>query len=156
MAPALTQDGGERPGAAVAKLTDLVDTSGWPEGTRLVVRREPLRPGARHSLLPSLQFRYWGHWTDAEGDPVDLNVHMRAHAHVEDHIRRLKDSGLERFPFADLEANRAWFATVCFADALVRWFQSSGRRTVVCFVTTPRYRETTRNLRIKSPLTFVS
>ena len=121
--PAVTQDGGERPGAAVAELTDLVDLADWPEGTRLVVRREPLHPGAQHSLFPSLQFRYWGHYTDAADDPVALDVHMRAHARVEDHIRRLKDSGLERFPFADLEANRAWLAVVCFADALVRWFQ---------------------------------
>ena len=40
---------------------------------------------------------------------------MRAHAQVEDHIRRLKDSGLCRFPFTDIDANRAWLATVCFA-----------------------------------------
>jgi hypothetical protein len=122
-APAVDQGGEERPGASVAELTDLVDTSDWPEGTRLVVRREPLHPGARHSLFPSLEFRYWGHWTDAAGEPVDLDVHMRAHAHVEDHIRRLKDSGLERLPFADLDANRAWLAVVCFAADLVRWFQ---------------------------------
>ena len=31
---------------------------------------------------------------------------MRDHAHVEDHIKRLKDSGLERFPFTNLDANR--------------------------------------------------
>ena len=48
---------------------------------------------------------------------------MRAHAHVEDHIRRLKDSGAQRFPFVDSAANQAWLAIVCFADALVRWFQ---------------------------------
>ena len=48
---------------------------------------------------------------------------MRAHAHVEDHIERLKDSGLLRFPFTDLEANRAWLAEVVFAADLVRWFQ---------------------------------
>lgn len=48
---------------------------------------------------------------------------MRAHAHVEDHIARLKDSGLLRFPFADIDANRAWLAVVCFAADLVRWFQ---------------------------------
>jgi Transposase DDE domain group 1 len=48
---------------------------------------------------------------------------MRAHAHVEDHIRRLKDSGAHRFAFVDIDANRAWLAVVCFADALVRWFQ---------------------------------
>jgi Transposase DDE domain group 1 len=46
---ALRQDGDERPGAAVAEL--LVDLSDWPEGTRLIVRREPLHPGAQQSLF---------------------------------------------------------------------------------------------------------
>lgn len=121
--PALRQDGDERQGAAVAELTELVDLSDWPEGTRLIVRREPLHPGAQQSLFPSTLFRYWGHYTDAAGDPATLDVHMRAHAHVENHIRRLKDSGAARFPFVDIDANRAWLAVVCFADALVRWFQ---------------------------------
>lgn len=121
--PAVRQDGDERPGAAVAELTEHLDLSGWPEGTRLIVRREPLHPGAQQSLFPSAMFRYWGHYTDAEGDPVTLDVHMRAHAHVEDHIRRLKDSGAQRFPFTDINANRAWLAVVTFADSLVRWFQ---------------------------------
>jgi Transposase DDE domain group 1 len=121
--PARRQDGDERPGAAVAELTDLVDLSDWPPGTRLIVRREPLHPGAQQTLFPSEMFRYWGHYTDAAGDPVALDAHMRAHAHVEDHIRRLKDSGATRFPFVDIDANRAWLAVVCFADALVRWFQ---------------------------------
>ena len=121
--PARDQDGDERQGAAVAELTDLVDLSGWPQGTRLIVRREPLHPGAQQSLFPSLAYRYWGHYADASGDPVALDVHMRAHAHIEDNVRRLRDSGFERFPFVDLDANRAWLAEVCFADALVRWFQ---------------------------------
>lgn len=121
--PALRQDGDERQGAAVAELTDRLDLSDWPEGTRLIVRREPLHPGAQQSLFPSTLFRYWGHYTDAAGDPVDLDVHMRAHAHCEDNIGRLKDSGANRFPFVDIDANRAWLAVVCFADALVRWFQ---------------------------------
>jgi Transposase DDE domain group 1 len=121
--PARRQDGDEREGASVAELTDLVDLSDWPDGTRLIVRREPLHPGAQQSLFPSTMFRYWGHYTDTAGDPVALDLHMRAHAHVEDHIRRLKDSGANRFPFVDIDANRAWLAVVCFADALVRWFQ---------------------------------
>jgi hypothetical protein len=122
-APARRQDGQVREGAQVAELTDLVDLSGWPPGTRLVVRREPLHPGAQQTLLPSTEFRYWGHYTDQTGDPVSLDATMRAHAHVEDHIRRLKDSGLCRFPFTSLDANRAWHAAVCFAGDLVRWFQ---------------------------------
>ena len=48
---------------------------------------------------------------------------MRAHAHVEEHIGRLKDSGLLRFPFSNLEANRTWLLVVAGAADLVRWFQ---------------------------------
>ena len=121
--PATTQTGEVRDDAHVAELTDLVTLIGWPEGTRLIVRREPRHPGAQQSLFPSDAFRYWGHYTDQAGTPIELDAHMRAHAHVEDHIRRLKTSGLERFPFTDLNANRAWLALVCMAADLVRWFQ---------------------------------
>jgi hypothetical protein len=122
-APARRPNGEPRDGAQVAELTDLVDLDGWPERTRLIVRREPLHPGAQHTLFPSTEFRYWGHYTDQTGDPVTLDTTMRAHAHVEDHIRRLKDSGLCRFPFRDLDANQAWLATICHAADLVAWFQ---------------------------------
>ncbi len=105
--PALRQNGEPRDGAQVADLTDLVDLGGWPDGTRLIVCREPLHPGAQQTLFPSESFRYWGHYTDPPGDAVTLDGHMPAHAHIEDHIRRLKDSGLCRFPFRDLDANRA-------------------------------------------------
>jgi hypothetical protein len=121
--PAHTQAGDERPGAAVIELTELVDLSTMPTGTRLIVRREPLHPGAQRSLFPSETYRYWGFYTDQPGDPVDLDVMMRAHAHVEDHIRRLKASGLERFPFSRFTANQAWLATIAMAADLVRWFQ---------------------------------
>jgi hypothetical protein len=121
--PALTQAGEVRDGASVADLTDLVDLAGWPEGTRLIVRREPLHPGAQTSLFPSLEYRYWGHYTDGDLSPVEADVFIRAHAHVEDHIRRLKASGLERFPFTDLDANKGWLFLVCLGADLVRWFQ---------------------------------
>jgi hypothetical protein len=127
--PALNQDGtpvtsgdGHRI-AEVCEVTDLVDLSAWPDRTRLIVRREPLHPGAQQSLLPDLEYRFWGHYTDEAGDPAELDRLMRAHAHCEDHIGRLKDSGLMRFPFAALTANQAWLQVVCWAADLVRWFQ---------------------------------
>ena len=107
----------------VAEITDLVDLTAWRAGTRLIVRREHLHQGAQRSLFPSLQYRFWGHYTDNAGNPVELDAHMRDHAHVEDHIKRLKDSGLERFPFTNLDANRAWMQLVCLAADLVRWLQ---------------------------------
>jgi hypothetical protein len=122
--PAIRQNCEVREGAAVVEVTDLVDLSAWPPGTRLIIRREPLHPGAQQSLFPSQNYRYWGHYTDTAGiDAVEADRHMRAHAHVEDNIRRLKDSAANRFPFCDFDANSAWLAVVCMADSLVRWFQ---------------------------------
>jgi hypothetical protein len=121
--PARTQAGEPKDGAAVCELSELIDAHKLPQGTRLIVRREPLHPGAQRSLFPSLEYRYWGFYTDQDGDPVHLDVMMRAHAHVEQHIERLKDSGLLRFPFTNFEANANWMMAVCLAADLVRWFQ---------------------------------
>ena len=121
--PARRRTGDPAVRSHVAEITDLVDLSAWPAGTRMIVRREHLHEGAQRTLFPSTLYRYWGHYTDAAGTPVELDAHMRDHAHVEDHIKRLKDSGLERFPFTDLDANRAWMQLVCLAADLVRWFQ---------------------------------
>jgi hypothetical protein len=121
--PAIGQDGDTREGAAVCEVTSLISDPKLPEGTRCIIRREPLHPGAQRSLFPSLDYRYWGFYTDQEGDPVELDATMRAHAHVERHIQRLKDSGLCRFPFVSFEANTNWMMTVTMAADLVRWFQ---------------------------------
>lgn len=121
--PALRADGEERDDAVVCEITDLVDLPHWPDGTRLIIRREPRHPGAQQSLFPSDAFRYWGHYTDQHDTAIELDLFMRAHAHVEDHIQRLKDSGLCRFPFRNLEANQTWLALVCMSADLVRWFQ---------------------------------
>lgn len=121
--PALTQAGEPREGASVCELTSLINDHKLPEGTRLIVRREPLHPGAQRSLFPSLEFRYWGFYTDAVGSPVELDATMRAHAHVENHIARLKDSGLCRMPFTSFAANASWLMTVAMSADLVRWFQ---------------------------------
>jgi len=121
--PARTQGGDPRDGAAVCELTSLITDDKLPAGTRLIVRREPLHPGAQRSLFPSLDFRYWGFYTDAAGSPVELDATMRAHAHVERHIQRLKDSGLCRMPFTNFEANATWMMAVMLSADLVRWFQ---------------------------------
>lgn len=117
------QNGQVRKGAAVAEVTAWVDLEGWPPGTRLIIRREPLHPGAQQSLFPDLEYRYVGFYTDRVGTPSKLDVFHRAHAHVEDNIAWLKDSGLERYPFTSFSANSAWMAVVVMAEALVRWFQ---------------------------------
>ena len=114
-----------KPGRAqVADLTDLVDLAGWPEGTRLIVRREPRHPGAQRSLFGSDNYRYWGFLTDQTGDVAQLDRLMRSHADVENAICRLKDSGLARMPFTEWHPNSAWAALAMTGLALVGWFQT--------------------------------
>ncbi|MGW6262087.1 hypothetical protein [Streptomyces sp. NPDC055085] len=45
--PALDQDGTLRDDAEVAELTGMVDLNGYPNGTRIIVRRERPHPGAQ-------------------------------------------------------------------------------------------------------------
>ena len=87
------------------------------------VLRTPLHPGAQRSLFPTLGFRPWGLYTVQDGDPTELDVTMRAHAHVEQHIGCLKDSGLMRFPFTCYEVNTDWLMLVAMSVDLGRWFQ---------------------------------
>jgi len=114
-----------RRGSQVADLTDLIDLSDWPEGTRLVVRREPRHPGAQRSLFASDRFRYWGFFTDQRGGAVHLDKLMRSHADIENAVQRLKDSGLNRMPFTAWHANSAWSALCMIGLALVGWFQNA-------------------------------
>ena len=48
--PALDQDGSARTNGEVCEITDMVDLSAWPEGCRLIVRRERPHPGAQLSF----------------------------------------------------------------------------------------------------------
>ena len=120
---ALDGDGDPAERAQVADLTACLDLSGWPERTRFIARREPLHPGAQRSLFDSQTWRYRGFYTDADGDPAELDAHMRAHARIENTIADLKDSGLKRMPFRDYSANAAWAQLVALSHTLVRWFQ---------------------------------
>jgi hypothetical protein len=58
---AIGQHDDELAGSSVRELTDGLHLSAWPQGTRLIVRREPRHPGAQTSLFPNLEFRFWGH-----------------------------------------------------------------------------------------------
>jgi Transposase DDE domain group 1 len=48
---AIDGEGQEREGAQVTELTDQLGLSSWPEGTRLIVRRERPHPGAQLSVF---------------------------------------------------------------------------------------------------------
>lgn len=122
--PALEQDGSLRAGAEVAELTGLVDLTGHPDGTRIIVRRERPHPGAQLSLLDQDEgMRHHAFLTDTpvgEGSLQHLEVH-RAHARIEDHIRCGKSTGFGRFPSRHFAINQAWLELSLTALDLLAW-----------------------------------
>jgi hypothetical protein len=63
---AVEADGTEREGAWVAELTDALDLCSWPEGTRLIVRRERPHPGAQFEVFDAHGYRHTAFITDQE------------------------------------------------------------------------------------------
>jgi hypothetical protein len=122
---ALDQDGGERPNGQVAEITDLVDLGAWPEGSRLIVRRERAHPGAQLSFSDHDGHRFQVILTDQpEQNIAVLERRHRRRACVEDHIRNDKDTGLSRLPFRDFQMNEVWLALVLIAHDLITWTQT--------------------------------
>ncbi|MEV7360865.1 IS1380 family transposase, partial [Kitasatospora sp. NPDC091276] len=124
--PALEQDGALRAGAEVAELSGLVDLTGYPDGTRIIVRRERPHPGAQLSLFDQDEgMRHQVFLTDtplAGGGSIQyLEVRHRAHARVEDHIRCGKTTGFGRFPSRHFAINQAWLELSLTAIDLLAW-----------------------------------
>lgn len=123
--PAVRQDGSVREGAAVAELADVPLGDGWPEDLRIIVRREPLHPGAQQTLDDVDGQRFTALLTDLDDDDiVALDAGHRARARVEDRIKDAKDSGLANLPCADFARNGVWAALVMVALTLVCWVQT--------------------------------
>jgi len=119
---AIDAEGKEREGAQVAELSDRVDLSAWPEGTRLIVRRERPHPGAQFEVFDSEGYRHTAFITDqGEDDIAVLELRHRRHARVEDSIRVAKETGMRNLPFAAFEHNQAWLEVSLLAQALLRW-----------------------------------
>lgn len=122
--PALNQDGQPREGAWVTELTGLLDLSSWPEGTRLICRRERPHPGAQLSFTDVGGHRFQCFITDQEGrDIAALEALHRQHAEVEDRVKTLKATGAGHLPFHAFQANAAWFELALLAHDILVWTQ---------------------------------
>ncbi len=121
--PAVRQDGEDREGAQVAEITDRLDLSGWPEGSRVIVRRERPHPGAQLSFTDHDGHRFQAILTDQEGDLVEAERRHRARANMEDRIRCAKQTGLENLPFRDFALNAVWLELILIAQDLIAWTQ---------------------------------
>ena len=109
----------------VAEITDLVDLSAWPEGSRLIVRRERPHPGAQLSFTDHDGYRFQAILTDQTDENIAVvECRHRQHAHVEDRIRDDKDTGLAKFPFKEFALNEVWLEIVMLAHDLIVWTQA--------------------------------
>lgn len=117
--PALRQDGSVRDGAGVVELTGHIKLDRWPDTTRLIVRREPLHPGAQQTIDDIDGFRFTALITDQSGDPTILECRHRARARIEDRIREAKDLGLRKLPLETFDRNDLWVQLVLVAHDLL-------------------------------------
>jgi Transposase DDE domain group 1 len=119
---AIDADGEDRDGAWVSELTDRVDLSAWPEGTRLICRRERPHPGAQFQIFDEHGYRHTCFLTDQHGqDIAALELRHRGRARVEDSIRAGKDTGMRNLPHHAFTHNQTWLELSLIAQDLLAW-----------------------------------
>jgi len=120
--PAYNSNGDVRQGADVAEFTGLLDLDGWPQGMRVIVRRERPHPGAQLRFDDVDGYRLTAFATNTtRGQLADLEVRHRRRARCEDRIRNAKDTGLVNLPLHGFGANRIWCQIVAIAADLLAW-----------------------------------
>ena len=133
---AIDSDGESRDGAQVAELTAWMPEptratrpgpQDWPDGMRVIVRRERPHPGAQLRLTDADGWRITCFATNTRGPgwtlPV-LEVRHRQRARAEDRIRALKDTGMRNLPFHGFAQNQIWLEIVSLAAELLAWTQT--------------------------------
>ena len=137
---ALDGDGEPRDGAQVAELTAWLPEpvratrpgpQDWPQGMRVIVRRERPHPGAQLRLTDPDGWRITCFATNTPKGRKgrgwtlqDLEVRHRQRARAEDRIRALKDTGMRNLPFHRYDANQIWLEIVSLAVELLTWTQT--------------------------------
>jgi hypothetical protein len=124
---ALDAKGTPRDDAALVEVTGMLDLTGWPDGLRVIVRREPVHPKYARDLKPyevATGFRYQAVATSTPGRQLQwLDARHRVHAHVESGIRRSKALTLNRLPSKKFALNQAWCTLLALAMDLLSWLQ---------------------------------
>jgi hypothetical protein len=123
--PAVEPDGQARDGAEVAELTGWIDLGNWPQGTRVLCRREDAHPGAQLRFTDHDGHRFQVFLTDQpDPDIAQLELRHRQRARVEDRIRAAKATGLANLPFDRWRRNQVWLELVLAAQDLTCWTQA--------------------------------
>ena len=114
----------EREVGEVAEITDTVDLSSWPGGTRMLVRKEEPHPGAQLTFSDLDGHRYQVFVTDHPSNDVTfLEALYRGRGRCECSVRDDKDTGLSNFPSHSFAINQAWLCVVMMAGDLLSWMK---------------------------------
>jgi hypothetical protein len=147
-APAIDPEGEARSDGDVVEITGMLDLSKWPDGMRVIIRREHPHPGAALSLFE--EDNGWRYQAVALNTPLAagrqvafLEARHRAHARIETRIRHAKDSGIGRFPSRELAINEAWLVATSIAADLIAWLRllALPARLKACEPKALRYRQ---------------
>gem|GEM_PF-1466644 len=119
-----------RKDAQVAEVTGLLRHSSggdrldtWPDGMRILVRREEIETGAQLSLFEQVNgYRCQPLATAAAGGQAQrLEARHRVHARAEGFIRCGKATGLAKWPSGSFAINTAWITAAAIAIDLLCW-----------------------------------
>jgi hypothetical protein len=124
---AIDLDGQPREGAQVVEITrHLPETFvGWPDGMRVIARRERPHPGAQLRITDDDGWRITLFATNTQrGRIAELELRHRQRARAEDRIRALKDCGLRNLPLHEFTKNIIWLELVALAAELLAWTQT--------------------------------
>ncbi len=119
----LDQSGHARSNGEVCEITERLDLTSWPQGARVIVRRERAHPGAQLSFTDHDGHRFQAILTDQTGPIGEIERDHRGRARVEDHIRNDKNTGMRNLPFRDFAHNQVWLQIVRLAHDLIAWTQ---------------------------------
>ncbi len=123
-ASAHNSDGVERDGAWVADITTMLDLSAWPDGMRVIVRKEIPHPGAQLRITDLEGMRYTAFATNQTSETLaDLEVRHRLRALCEDRIHISKDTGLTNLPLKAFASNEvsSWGEVASDQIIIDRW-----------------------------------
>jgi hypothetical protein len=121
--PAISADGSEwREHADVVEITDRVDLSGWPQGCRMIARREDPHPGAQLTFTDVDGHRFQVFVTDLpDTDIAYLEALYRGRGRAERQICDTKATGLTNLPSHSFAINTVWLQLTLTAHDLLAW-----------------------------------
>lgn len=126
--PAITADGSDwRDVGEICEITDHVDLSGWPQGTRMIARREQPHDGAQLTFTDLNGYRYQVCVTDLQdSDLAFLEALYRGRGRMEQRICDIKATAAANLPSHSFAINQAWLTLVMIAQDLMCWTQHLG------------------------------